>query len=128
VVRIDGVAREMPLFWMLLGNTRSYGHIVRITHRARADDGLLDVAVMHQGGVFHLIVDGVRAFLGRHDRSPNVDYTRAKVVEVLTPGLPVQVDGDPLGETPMTFEVVPLALHVIVPASLRSPLFGLEPE
>ncbi len=123
-VRIDGESADTSLYWMLVGNTRSYGGIARITHRARIDDGQLDVAVMRRGGAFHLLVDGVRLALGRHDRSPNVGYRRATSVEVATPGLPVQVDGELAGTTPMTFTVAPLALEVIVPASLRSPLFG----
>ena len=40
------------------------------------------------------------------------------------PGLPVQVDGDYLGETPMRFEVVPAALRVLVPRDLQSPPFA----
>ena len=126
-LHVNGETRDMPLYWMLIGNTRSYGSMVQITYRAQVDDGLLDVAVMHRGGL-HLIVDGVRAFFRRHDRSPNVDYTRVKVLEVMTPGLPVQVDGDLLGETPMRFEVEPLALQVIVPRLLRSPLFSVPVE
>jgi diacylglycerol kinase family enzyme len=79
---------------------------------------------MRSGGAFHLLVDGVRLLLGRHDRSPNVEYRHATSVEVATPGLPVQVDGEFAGTTPMTFTVEPLALDVIVPASLSSPLFS----
>ena len=40
------------------------------------------------------------------------------------PGLPVQVDGDYLGETPIRFEVVAAALRAIVPRGLQSPLFA----
>ena len=123
-VRIDGDERDTSLYWMLAGNTRSYGGIARITHRARVDDGLLDVAIMHRGGVFHLLADGIRLIFGRHDRSPNVEYHHATSVEITTPGLPVQVDGELAGTTLVTIEIEPLALDVIVPASLRSPLFS----
>jgi YegS/Rv2252/BmrU family lipid kinase len=122
-MRIDGAPRDGSLYWMLAGNTRSYGGITDILYRAQADDALLDVAVMHRGGLFHLLVDGVRLLLHRHDRSPNVDYEKARVVEIDTPGIPVQVDGDLAGHTPMRIEVAPAALTVIVPAGLRSPLF-----
>lgn len=125
-VRIDGEPAEAPLYWMLAGNTRSYGGVARITHRALIDDARLDVAIMHRGGVFHFLVDGVRLLFGRHDRSPNVDYRRARSIEIATPGLPVQVDGELAGRTPVTIEVEPLALEVIVPASLASPLFSDE--
>jgi len=126
-MRIDGAPREGWLYWMLAGNTRSYGGLTDIMYRAQADDGLLDVAIMHRGGAFHLLVDGVRLLFHRHDRSPNVDYLKARDVEIDTPGLPVQLDGELAGETPVRIEVVPRALTVIVPAGLRSPLFREEP-
>ncbi len=47
-------------------------------------------------------------------------------MEVATPGLPVQVDGEMAGRTPVTIEIEPMALDVIVPASLASPLFSSE--
>ena len=38
----DGKAADTDVFWMLAGNTRSYGGIANITHRAVIDDGLLN--------------------------------------------------------------------------------------
>ncbi len=126
-ITIDGDASESSLYWMLAGNTRSYGGVVQITHRAVADDGLLDIALMRRGGVLHLIADGVRVLLRRHDRSPNVRYVRARGVDITTPGIPIQLDGESHGTTPLHIEVAPLALAVIVPANLRSPLFSRRP-
>ncbi len=122
-VRIDGEARQCWLYWMLVSNTRSYGGLADIMYRAKADDGLLDVGIMHRGGL-HLVADGARIPFHGHDRSPNVDFMRARVVDVDTPGIPVQIDGELAGHTPMRFEVAPRALTVIVPAGLRSPLFS----
>ena len=48
---------------MLAGNTRNYGGLMNLTHRAQMDDGLLDVALMRKGGL-HLVVDGVLALFG----------------------------------------------------------------
>jgi diacylglycerol kinase (ATP) len=126
-MRIDGEARECWLYWMLGSNTRSYGGLVDIMYRAKADDGLLDVGIMHRGGL-HLIADGVRLLFHRHDRSPNIDFMKARVVEVDTPGIPVQIDGELAGHTPMRFAVAPRALTVIVPAGLQSPLLSDVPS
>jgi diacylglycerol kinase family enzyme len=123
-MRIDGADLETALYWMVIGNTRSYGGFRDITLRAVADDGRLDVALMQRGGLFHLGVDGLRVLLHRHDRSPNVRYTSAAEVVIETEGLPVQVDGEPIGETPVQVEVAAAALTVIVPRGLRSPLFS----
>jgi YegS/Rv2252/BmrU family lipid kinase len=126
-VRIDGVTSHRDVYWLLAGNTRSYGGITDIMFRAVADDGLFDVGIMHRGGLRRMIADGIRVLRKKHEDSANIDYVRARVVEVLTPGIAVQADGEAWGETPVRFEVAPLALHVIVPRGLRSPLFGGQP-
>jgi YegS/Rv2252/BmrU family lipid kinase len=124
-LRIDGEEHETPLYWMLAGNTRNYGGLVHITHRARTDDGLTDVALMRRGGL-HLLPDGIRVLLRRHERSPNVMYTQAKELVIEAAGLPVQLDGERCMETPLRVTTAAQALTVIVPAGLRSPLFGVQ--
>lgn len=121
---MDGGDAESWLYWMLIGNTRNYGGVVDITFRAEVDDGLFDVALMRRGGAWRLLIDGVRVLLKRHDRSSNVLYTRVRSIEITTPGVPVQIDGELHGETPMRFEVVAGALDVIVAQGLTSSLFG----
>jgi len=125
---VDGDASERALYFMLVSNTRLYGGVAQIAYRAVADDGELDIALMRRGGVLNLLRDGARALFKRHDRSPNVRFGRARAVEITTPGIPVQVDGEAAGETPLRIEVAPLALSVIVPADLRSPLFGRDAD
>jgi YegS/Rv2252/BmrU family lipid kinase len=127
-VRIDGVTSHTDVYWLLAGNTRSYGGITDIMFRAVADDGMFDIGIMHRGGLRRLVADGIRVLRKKHEDSANIDYVRARVVEVLTPGIAVQADGEAWGETPVRFEVAPLALHVIVPRGLRSPLFGSGPQ
>ena len=121
---VDGAPTDTLLYFMLLGNTRSYGGVTNITYRAQADDGMLDLALMRRGGVLRLLLDGIRLLFRRHDRSPNVTYATVKSVDIETPGVPVQIDGEAFGETPMRFEIAPLALAVIVPRDLDTPLFG----
>ena len=127
-MRIDGQPAARSLYWMVIGNTRLYGGLTKIACRAIADDGSLDAVVMRRGGAHRLVRDGAMLFLGRHERSSNIGYTRARTIEIATPGIPVQVDGELCGETPMRFEVVPDALDVIVPAGLHTPLFVRAPE
>jgi len=123
-LRLDTTEAETELYWMVVGNTRSYGGFRDITLRAVADDGLLDVALMRRGGVRRLCLDGARVLVGRHPGSPNIDYARVREVVVAAEGLPLQVDGEVIGETPVQIEVAPRALNVIVPRGLRSPLFS----
>ena len=114
---------EMRMYWMLAGNTRNYGGLVNITHHALIDDGLLDVAIMRRGGL-HLIPDGIRVLLGRHERSPNVVYTRTSTLAIETPDIPVQLDGDYCMDTPLILTTAPQALTVLLPKGERGKVFG----
>jgi YegS/Rv2252/BmrU family lipid kinase len=119
---VDGAAADTPLFWAVVGNTRSYAGVRNIALHAEADDGQLDVVLMHRGGLWRLLVDGVRLLVGRHERSPNIDYRRIRTLEIATEGIPLQLDGEYAGTTPLRIEAVPAALDVIVPGGLRTPL------
>lgn len=123
-IAIDGAPREADMYWMLAGNTRSYGGIVNLTFRAVADDGLLDIAIMRRGGVLRMAQAAIMLLLRRLDRAPNISYETARRVEIETPGIAAQVDGEPIGVTPLRIEVAAGALDVIVPAARRSPLFA----
>jgi diacylglycerol kinase (ATP) len=112
------------LYWAVLGNTRSYGGVVAITHQAKADDGRLDLFLLRQGGLPRLLWLLPWVLLRRHQRRAHVLYRTVTSLDLATAGLPIQIDGEYLGETPLRFEVAPAALRVIVPRGLKSPLFG----
>jgi len=122
-VSMDGHRRSLRLGWMVVGNTRSYGGLVCVTHRARADDGLLDVLIFSGHGLLKVVMYGLAILLRRPAWAPGARYERAAAVEVTGATVPVQADGEYIGETPMSFRVVPGALRVVLPAGLRTPLF-----
>ncbi len=121
---VDNEALSTPLYWLLLGNTRNYAGVLNLTHMAKADDGLLDLCLLKYGGLPRLAWLALWALLKRHQNRAEVVYQKAGLVEVRTPGLPVQIDGEYLGETPMTFGVAPGALKVLMPQNFESPLFS----
>jgi diacylglycerol kinase family enzyme len=122
---VDGADLSGELYWLLVANTRSYGGLVDIAHRALADDGELDLCLLRTGGPHRLAWLLPWVLLKRLEGRANVLYQRERTVDITTPGLPVQVDGDYLGETPMRFEVVPKALRAVVPRGARRPFVGL---
>jgi diacylglycerol kinase (ATP) len=80
------------------------------------DDGLLDVLVFTSSAPLEIAAVIWRAALQSLDRSPHVAWTRARTVRIeATPPLPVEMDGDPRGETPRAFHVAPGGLEVVVP-------------
>jgi diacylglycerol kinase family enzyme len=101
---------------MLLGNTRSYGGVIDIASAAIADDGLLDAYVFDGSGPRWLLPTAARLAARRLEGAPGVTFERVQLLEVETPGLPVQADGEYIGETPMRFSIVRQALKVLLPA------------
>jgi diacylglycerol kinase (ATP) len=123
-IRVDGEVMEVNLLMVVVGNTRSYGGVLKITNLAIADDGQLDMVVYNGSGVGRIVNYLARTFIGRHVRAPGATYRSARVIEVETrTPLPVQVDGDLAGQSPARFEIVPGALWVIVPPLPYAPLF-----
>lgn len=128
VIDVDGERIEDRLLMLVVGNTRSYGGAIKITNRAIADDGQLDMVLY--GGVGAPRVAGylARTFIGSHVDMAGALYRGAQHIEVHTARpLPIQADGDAIGTTPAIFSVARAALRVIVPPDLRSPLFGGRP-
>jgi diacylglycerol kinase (ATP) len=113
---LDGRSIKGRVLMVVVGNSQLYGGLVKITHRASIDDGLLDVCVIRGDSFFSALRHAVAILSRRHSRDPEIEYYRARSVQVIArPRLPVQVDGDAIGETPMTFQVAPGALLALLP-------------
>ena len=115
VLHIDGAPISRQLLMLVIGNTRLYGGIAEITPQARADDGLLDVCILSGRGPLDLVRRAWSVMRRRQATDAKIDYRRARTI-VFNPKepLPLQVDGEDIGTTPATFQVVPDALDVIV--------------
>lgn len=101
---------------VVIGNSQLYGGVFKITARASIDDGLLDVCVIKGDSLIEAPLRIISILRQRYTFDPRIEYHRARTIRVETRGaLPVQVDGDQAGMTPMTFVVVPGALRALLP-------------
>ncbi|MCY7323393.1 MAG: diacylglycerol kinase family lipid kinase [Phormidesmis sp. CAN_BIN36] len=117
-IRIDGKRIRGRILMVVIGNSQLYGGVVKLTAHAVLNDGLLDVCVIKGRNMWTAPLRLLSILLRQYDRDTQVNYYRARQVQVLGQKvLPVQVDGDYLGVTPMTFQVVPKSLWVLVPPS-----------
>jgi YegS/Rv2252/BmrU family lipid kinase len=115
-VVIDGRTTSGRVLMIIVGNTQLYGGLVKITHRAIIDDGMLDVAVFRGANGLGALRSLIAILRRRYSEDPDIDYYRARSIQISSrPHLPVQVDGDPIGETPLTIEVAPGALIALMP-------------
>ena len=113
----DAPPRMLRANNVVCANGRSFGGGIRIAPHAEPDDGLLDVILIGDVGKLDLVLNLHRMYGGTLYRHPKVEMTRAaRVVCEPARALPVEVDGEQPGTTPITFEAIPHALTLLVPA------------
>jgi diacylglycerol kinase (ATP) len=109
---------------IVVGNTRLYGGLVRFTPGAVANDGLLDLCALGPRRAGQGAALGLKLATGRLGEGDYVLRHGLRELDVHTPGLAVQVDGDVIGQTPMNICVEPGAVVVSVPPGPLPSLFG----
>ncbi len=124
-VRLNGNVERADVFMALVGNTQRYAGLTRVTPDAKVDDGLLDVCIYEGRGRLDIVLHTVRTLLGRHRGSRKVVYRKARRIEFSWERpLPLQLDGDPMDESPAEVTVAPGALWVAVPRAVKTPIFS----
>ncbi len=117
-VTVDGVARDLPAAMVLVANC---GELVppflRLRDDIAPDDGWLDVLALRAEGT----IESLRAFAELLRRPADgarwLWFGRGRTVRVDVlegPPRPMQLDGEPWGETPFEARLVPASLPVIV--------------
>jgi YegS/Rv2252/BmrU family lipid kinase len=103
-----------------VGNISEYGTGFPILPNAVPDDGLLDICVIPARSRGHAIKQFLRAAAGEHLQAEGVVYARGKKIRVESPRpVPVQIDGDPAGHTPVEIDLLPIQVRFIVPIENR---------
>ena len=99
-----------------VGNIREYGTGFPVLPFARADDGLLDLCVLPCRTAEDLARLFMLAAAGEHTRAEGVVYLKGKSMLIESPApVPVQIDGDPAGHTPVRIDLLPVRVPFIVP-------------
>jgi YegS/Rv2252/BmrU family lipid kinase len=111
-VDADGQAYQWRAHNVVVANCRFYGGGMQISPKSEPDDGLLDVLVM-VGPKSEAFTTLPKVYRGTHLPHRNIVELRARRVRV-EPDPPTQVeaDGESLGITPATFEVIPTPIRL----------------
>jgi diacylglycerol kinase (ATP) len=116
-VDIDGERREGRMLEVIVANAKYLGGGMKMVPDAAPDDGLLDVLTLGDITKRDLAVNLPKLYSGRHLPHPKLELLRGRVVTIdADAALPVQLDGEQPGTTPIRFEVKPGALRLRVPA------------
>jgi len=115
-VAVDGERRAGPMFDVVIANGRFFGGGLEICPEAEPDDGLFDVLTIGDVTKRDLVQTMPRMYRGTHLPHPKAELLRGSSVTVTseTP-LPIELDGEQPGTTPVTFEVAAGALRLRVP-------------
>ncbi len=98
------------------GNGPQYGHGMRLTHRARMDDGLLDVCFVREMPKTRLLRLFRVVYSGAHIGMKEVEYLQASRLRIVAdPVMEVFADGEYICSTPVELGVQRNALKVIIP-------------
>ena len=116
-VTVDGNELAGEHGFVLVGNLQRYGGMFHLAPDARADDGWLEVYLFPTGTRMELARAFLRGLLG-HLPGAGVTVQRGRHVAIRSAGteeVPVQVDGDPAGTTPVEVELGPNRYRLVVP-------------
>lgn len=116
-VTVDDRVISESAQYAIVGNCRYSAGAFPATPNAVVDDGLLDVCLFHG-----LSIPRILALLGRVWRpgfinGPGITYVQGSSItlEPLEHPVLLQVDGDPAGELPAEFSLLPRAINVVTP-------------
>ncbi|MDB6147249.1 MAG: Diacylglycerol kinase [Spartobacteria bacterium] len=105
--------------FVLVGNGRRYGGPFPFFKQALIDDGLLDVVVFKRLGYLEIIKYLQDVFFSSEIRLPEVEYFQTRYLRITSDqDVPVELDGDLVGNCPVEFELRERRLRVLAPNPL----------
>jgi diacylglycerol kinase (ATP) len=114
-VTLDGVPLKSKVGFVLISNTMNYGGVMQLAQDTRMDDGEFEVYLFPTGGLFEIARAFVRGVVSHLPGGP-VSMQRAKEIIVTSDSpVPVQIDGDLGGETPVEIRIAPNRYRLVVP-------------
>ena len=124
-ILIDGKRLRGRYLMVVLGNSQLYGGLVKLTAHAIIDDGLLDVCLIQGRSLRAAPLRLWSILTRRYTADPRVRYLRAREFYFMSSkSMSVQVDGDPIGITPLQVKAIPGGLLALLP--LQTPTHLLQ--
>jgi diacylglycerol kinase (ATP) len=100
--------------FVLIGNGRFYGGPFSLFREARNDDGLLDLLIFKHQSYLDIFRYLQGVLMGNHIDFHDIEYRRVASAQVMSDQpVPLELDGDIAGSTPVHFAIAPKKLQVI---------------
>ncbi len=112
------MTEEFTPTFAAIGNAPHYGGDLSITPRARLDQPEFEVCLINSHSrmrYLRLLGRAMRGGVPPHTKGVRfISATRARA----TGDVLVQIDGEVIGRTPMTFEIAPHSIEVLIPENV----------
>ncbi len=109
--------------FVLVGNGRLYGGRFPFFKQAVIDDGLFDVLVFKRLNYVEIIRYMQDVIFSSQITSPEVEYFQTTSLRVTSEGdVPVEVDGELVGNCPVQFDIRSRGLRVFAPPVTQAPI------
>jgi YegS/Rv2252/BmrU family lipid kinase len=126
-IHLDHQRIRGKILMAVVGNSQLYGGMIKFTVNALINDGFLDVCIFRGTSMLKAPLRLFSIVSQTHHRDDRIEYYQTKKVQFLSwRKIPVQLDGDYFGTTPMSFEVVPKSLWILVPPKADRSLWNNE--
>jgi diacylglycerol kinase (ATP) len=117
----DGTRREGRMHDVIVANGQWHGGAMWLAPEAQPDDGRFDVILIGDVTKRDFITTAPKLYKGTYLSHPKIELLRTGSVSVDAPErLPIELDGEQIGTTPATFQIVPSAIRVRVPAGVTA--------
>ncbi len=113
-LEIDGEPYSVDSCLLSIANNTTIGGGMKVAPDALLDDGLLDVFIVKPVSRLRFIRLFPKVFSGTHKSLDVVEFRRGRVVSIASPGIVGYADGERFGPLPLTVELVPGSLSVLV--------------
>jgi diacylglycerol kinase (ATP) len=116
-VAVDAESREAVMDDVIVAVGRYLAGGMKITPDAQPDDGLFDVLLIGDVTKMELVRVMPKLYRGTHLPHPKGEVLRGSAVTIeADEPMPIQLDGEQPGTTPVRFEIVPSAVRLRVPS------------
>ena len=117
-IRLDDDPQTYTAKLTMVVNINAYALGIQPAKSARDNDGLLRVLLFERGSTFQMLRYFYKVMRGKHESLADIRTLRASRIHVESDvAVPVQIDGDPAGMTPVDIRVLPAAAQIIAPPS-----------
>lgn len=101
---------------VVVANARFVAGGIHVAPRAECDDGLLDLVVVRAAPVGRLSLLASKVLVSQHLDDELIVHRQVTRLEIRAePAMTFNADGEPIGPTPLLYEVLPGALRFVTP-------------